>query len=233
MELARCKQVFNSQGLFDPIYDTSNTVTFEMDMLVLVIYETIDTAYLSASQTIKRHSDGRVKVDPVSLETTHEGVFAGGNAVTGPKSAIDAIAHGKRAAESMIRYLEGRDLLEGRLAEDDKILDEVPFPVERKVRVSIPRTAIADRKGFIETVGTLDEKSAVEEAKRCLGCRRCLGCGICEEFCKPGAIDYREGPAERVLDVGSIIIACGFDEFDSASMKEFGYHAFDNVLEQR
>ena len=230
MELARCKQAFNSQGLFDPIYDTSNTIIFEMDMLVLVIYETIDTAYLSASRTIKRHIDGRVRVDPVSLETTHKGVFAGGNAVTGPKSAIDAIAQGKRAAESMIRYLEGRDLLKGRLAEDDKILDEVPFPVERKIRVSIPRTATTGRKGFVETVGTLDERSAVEEAKRCLSCRRCLGCGICEEFCEPEAIDYREGPVERVLDVGSIIIACGFDEFDSASMKEFGYHAFANVL---
>lgn len=230
MELARCTRVFNSEGLFDPVYDTSNTITFDMDMLILVIYETIDTAYLSASSTIERLEDGRVKVDPVSLETTHKGVFAGGNAVTGPKSAIDAIAHGKRAAESMIRYLEGQDLLKGRLAEDDKILDEVPFPVEQKARVSIPRIPIADRKGFAETVGTLDEKSAVEEAKRCLNCRRCLGCGICEEFCKPEAVEYREGPAERVLDVGSIIIACGFDEFDSAAMKEFGYHAFANVL---
>jgi len=230
MELARCTRVFNSQGVFDPVYDTSNTVIFDMDMLILVIYETIDTAYLSESRTILRHEDGRVKVDPVSLETTHKGVFAGGNAVTGPKSAIDAIAQGKRAAESMIRYIEGRDLLEGRLAEDDKILDELPFPVGQKARVSVPRTAIADRKGFVETVGALDEKSAVEEAKRCLSCRRCLGCGICEEFCKPEAIDYREGAAERVLDVGSIIIACGFDEFDSAAMKEFGYHSFDNVL---
>ena len=230
MELARCMQVFNGQGLFDPVYDTSNTVVFEMDMLVLVIYETIDTAYLSESQTIERHIDGRVTVDPVSLETTHRGVFAGGNAVTGPKSAIDAIAQGKRAAESMIRYLEGRDLLEGRLAEDDKILDEVPFPVESKVRAVIPRTAVAGRTGFAETVGTLDEKSAVEEAKRCLSCRRCLGCGICEEFCEPRAIDYHEGPAEHVLEVGSIVIACGFDEFDPASMKEFGYHMFDNVL---
>lgn len=230
MELARCMQVFNGQGLFDPVYDTSNTVVFETDMLVLVIYETIDTAYLSESQTIERHIDGRVKVDPVSLETTHRGVFAGGNAVTGPRSAIDAIAQGKRAAESMIRYLEGRDLLEGRLAEDDKVLDEMPFPVERTVRAVIPHTATADRTGFVETVRVLDEKSAMEEAKRCLACRRCLGCGICEEFCKPEAIDYREGPAERVLEVGSIVIACGFDEFDPASMKEFGYHMFDNVL---
>ncbi len=230
MELARCTQVFNSQGLFDPVYDTSNTVTFDMDTLVLVIYETIDTAYLAASGTIERHADGRVKVDPVSLETTRKGVFAGGNAVTGPRSAIDAIAHGKRAAESMLRYLEGRDLLEGRLAEDDKILDEVPHPPQHGVRASIPRTPIASRRGFVETVGTLDEISAIEEAKRCLSCRRCLGCGICEEFCKPEAIDYREGPGERVLNVGSIIIACGFDEFESAAMKEYGYHAFANVL---
>jgi heterodisulfide reductase subunit A-like polyferredoxin len=230
MELARCVRVFNEEGLFDPLYDTSTTVTFAMDTLVLVIYETIDTAYLAASDAIERHGDGRVKVDPVSLETTLKGVFAGGNAVTGPRSAIDAIAQGKRAAESITRYLEGRDLLEGRLAEDDKILDEVPFPAPRKVRVSIPRRAVPDRVGFVETVGTLDEKSAVEEARRCLSCRRCLGCGICEESCKPEAVDYREGPAERILDVGSIVIACGFDEFDASTMKELGYLSCENVL---
>lgn len=230
MELARCVRVFNEQGLFDPLYDTSATITFGMDTLVLVIYETIDTAYLAASDTIERHADGKVRVDPVSLETTRKGVFAGGNAVTGPRSAIDAIAQGKRAAESIVRHLEGRDLLEGRLAEDDKILDEVPFPVQRRPRVSIPRVAIPERGGFVETVGTLDERSAVEEAKRCLSCRRCLGCGVCEESCRPEAIDYREGPVEHVLDVGSIIIACGFDEFDASTMKELGYLSCENVL---
>jgi len=230
MELARCIRVFNEDGLFDPLYDTSTTVTFDMDTLVLVIYETIDTAYLTASPTIERHIDGKIKVDPVSLETTRKGVFAGGNAVTGPRSAIDAIAQGKRAAESIARHLEGRDLLEGRLAEDDKILDEVPFPVRQKVRVDIPRKAVPDRIGFVETVGTLNEASAVEEAKRCLSCRRCLGCGICEEACQPEAIDYCEGPAEHILDVGSIIIACGFDEFDASTMKEFGYPSCKNVL---
>ena len=230
MELARCMRVFNADGAFDPVYDTSTTVTFDMDTLILVIYETIDTAYLAESDTIERHGDGRVRVDPVSLETTRKGVFAGGNAVTGPRSAIDAIAQGKRAAESMIRYLEGRDLLEGRLAEDDKILDEIPFPVERKVRVNIPRRAVPDRAGFVETVATLDEKSAVEEALRCLACRRCLGCGICGESCKPEAIDYSEGPTEHVIDVGSIIIACGFDEFDASTMKELGYQSCANVL---
>jgi len=230
MELARCVRVYDESGAFNPVYDISTTVTLNMDTLILVIYETIDTAYIATSETIERRGDGRVKVDPVSLETTQKGVFAGGNAVTGPRSAIDAIAQGKRAAQSIIRYLEGQDLLEGRLAEDDKILDEVPFPVAQRTRVHIPRTPLAQRTGFVETVKALDEKSAVEEAKRCLSCRRCLGCGICEESCKPEAIDYREGPVEHVLEVGSIIIAGGFDEFDAATMKELGYDSCANVL---
>ena len=230
MELARCVRVYDEKGSFDPVYDPSTTKIFEMDTLILVIYETIDTAYLAVSDAVRRHPDGRVMVDPVSLETTKKGVFAGGNAVTGPRSAIDAIAQGKKAAESIIRYLRGEDLLEGRLAEDDKILDEVPFPVAKKPRVYIPRVPVPERKGFVETVKTIDEKSAVEEARRCLSCRRCLGCGICEESCKPEAIQYNEGPVEQVIDVGSIIIAAGFDEFDAASMKELGYASFANVL---
>ncbi|MHB8111797.1 MAG: FAD-dependent oxidoreductase, partial [Syntrophorhabdaceae bacterium] len=55
MELARCTRVFNESGVFDPVYDISNTLYFAMDTLILVIYETIDTVYLSAAPAIERH----------------------------------------------------------------------------------------------------------------------------------------------------------------------------------
>jgi heterodisulfide reductase subunit A-like polyferredoxin len=230
VEFQRCLQVFDDTGTFKPVYDASATVYFETDMLILVIYETIDTAYLAESREIERLRDGRVKVDRISLETTRKGVFAGGNAATGPRTAIDAMAMGKRAAESIKRYFEGRDLKEGRLAEDDKILDETPFPVAGAVRAFTPKTPVAERRGFEEINGVLDEESAIREAGRCLSCRRCLGCRICEEACKPAAINYDEQPFEEHIHVGSIILSAGYDEFDASAMRQLGYGLYKNVL---
>jgi heterodisulfide reductase subunit A len=48
---------------------------------------------------------GTVSVDRFSLATEHDGIFAGGDAVLGPATAVEAIAHGRRAAEAMERYL--------------------------------------------------------------------------------------------------------------------------------
>ncbi|MCX8111312.1 MAG: FAD-dependent oxidoreductase [Syntrophorhabdaceae bacterium] len=230
IELQRCLEVYNEKDEFEPVFDGSVTRYLQGDNLILVIYETIDTAYLRDYKEIERLSDGRIKVDRVTLETTKKGVFAGGNAVTGPKTAIDAISQGKRAAESIKRFLEGKDMREGRLAEDDKILDEPPFYVQKKPRVFIPRTPISERSGFAEINQCISQISAVEEARRCLSCRRCLGCGICEEVCKPEAIDYSQVPVETKVNVGSIIISTGYDEFNPRELKEYGYGICRNVL---
>ena len=76
----------------------------------------------------------------------------------------------------------------------------------------------------------LSEKDAIEEAERCLNCRKCLGCRICEDFCKPGAIDYLEGPTEETIEVGSIIVSGGFDEYDANGKPELGYGIYPNVV---
>ncbi len=230
IELKRCIRVFNEKGEFEPLFDSTITRYFQGDNLILVIYETIDTAYLKDYREIERLQDGRIKVDRVTLETTKKGVFAGGNAATGPKTAIDAISQGKRAAESIKRFLEGQDMRAGRLAEDDKILDEPPFPVQKKPRVNIPRRPVNERSGFAEINLCLSQSSAVEEARRCLSCRRCLGCGICQEVCRPEAIEYSQVPVETKVNVGSIIISTGYDEFDPRQLKEYGYGRCRNVL---
>ncbi len=150
--------------------------------------------------------------------------------MTGPKMAIDAVAQGREAAESVLRYLEGRDLKEGRLAKEDKVVEEVPAFVEKKARAVVPETDVADRWDFSEVYHALNEKEAVEEAERCLNCRKCLGCRICEEFCKPQAIDYFDEPSEERIEVGSVIIASGFEEYDAKAKPELGYGIYPNVV---
>jgi len=230
IECKRCSEVFDDDGRFNPCYDEFITHIFDADTIILAIGQAMDTSFLKCQGGMELFMDGRIKVDPITLETSMKGVFAGGDVVTGPKTAIDAIHQGQVAAESILRFFEGRDLKAGRLAKEDKLVEDIPLFIEKKARVVIPENPVDKRTGFSEVYRCISEKDAIEEAKRCLSCRKCLGCSICEEFCKPEAIDYLEEPSEETIQVGSIIIASGFDEYDANAKKELGYGIYKNVV---
>jgi len=230
IEFKRCTAVFDSAGRFNPCYDDGATLSFAADMVILAIGQAMDTTFLKDIPDLELAPDGRILTDPVTLETTLKGVFAGGDVATGPKLAIDAIHQGQEAAESIRRYLEGQDITAGRQTREDKLVEDIPENIQKKARVLIPEIPVEERKGFDEVYLSLSPEDAIEEAKRCLNCRRCLGCGICEEFCKPAAIDYLLEPQEERINVGSIIIATGFDEYDAHARPELGYGIYPNVV---
>ena len=76
----------------------------EADKVILAIGETPDIGFLP--KEIELNENGTVCVNPVTMETSLKGVFAGGDVVSGPATVIEAIAAGKRAAESIKKYLE-------------------------------------------------------------------------------------------------------------------------------
>ena len=78
--------------------------TLETDMVVLAIGEAPDVGFLP--KQFELNDDGTVWVNPLTMETSVHGVFAGGDAVSGPASVIEAIRDGKRAAESIEAYLK-------------------------------------------------------------------------------------------------------------------------------
>jgi heterodisulfide reductase subunit A len=55
-------------------------------------------------------------------------------------------------------------------------------------------------------------------------------CRACEKFCEAKAIDFEQTEKIIDLDIGSIIVATGFDSFDPSPMSQFGYGRFDNVI---
>jgi heterodisulfide reductase subunit A-like polyferredoxin len=230
IEFKRCMSVFDDQGRFNPTYDEGVRKAFEVDTVILAIGQSAETDFLSSVPEIDVLRGGWIKADGITLQTSVPGIFAGGDGVTGPKTAIEAIGQGHEAAESIIRYLEGRDLRDGRCAKESELVIHVPPDVERRVRVAVPRLPVADRTGFREVELVLDELEARTEAERCLNCRRCLGCKICEEACKPGAIDYLQGPEEQRIEVGSVLVASGLDEYDPSTRPELGYGLYRNVV---
>jgi len=78
--------------------------TRQTDMVILAIGEAPDLRFLP--KQVERNDDGTVWVNPITMETSLPGVFAGGDAVTGSASVIEAIRDGKRAAESIENYLK-------------------------------------------------------------------------------------------------------------------------------
>ncbi len=117
--------------------------------------------------------DGRIDVDDETLATAREGVYAGGDAVSGPASVVEAIAAGRRGAISIDRYLGGNGAIDEILLET-----ETPNPwlgrdegFADKRRASMPCLPVEQRlTDFTEVELGFDEAAAVEEAKRCLRC---------------------------------------------------------------
>ena len=230
VEFRRCTAVFDELGRFNPTFQDGIRKTYDADMVILAIGQSPETEFLKELPEVGLLGGGWIKADPVSLATGVPGVFAGGDIVTGPKMAIDAVSQGQEAAESIIRYLEGKDLKEGRCAKEAELVVEVPEDIERRARAVVPSISVDSRRGFEEVELAFDEATARLEAERCLNCRRCLGCKLCEEACKPGAINYLQGPEEVRIDVGSVIIATGLEEYDPSQRPELGYGVYKNVL---
>jgi ferredoxin/coenzyme F420-reducing hydrogenase delta subunit len=129
------------------------------------------------------------------LAATSLGIFAGGDAVTGPGTAVEAIAAGKRAAVSIDAYLRGEGPAKSEPTQE-RDQDELPGSIADKSR-SLPRrqgsTLPVESRlaGFDEVVSGLTEDEAVQEARRCLHCClgahidhvQCIACGICVKVC--------------------------------------------------
>ena len=111
-----------------------------------------------------------VQVDPDTLATSREGVFAGGDAVTGPASVIEAIAAGRQAAISIDKYMGGGGVIDEVLAPPEREMASLE-EAEEKWRPQIPALPVEKRLGgFDEVELDWSEEAAVEEAGRCLRC---------------------------------------------------------------
>lgn len=151
---------------FEPIAGTEFTQDFET--VVAAIGQTADIPEAMGIDTTKNN---RIQADPDTLATGKEGVFAGGDAVSGPASIIEAIAAGRRAAASIDKYLGGSGMIGELLAspEDLALLPEIKE--EERHRSPMPLLPLSERLvSFNEGALGYDEKAAIEEALHCLMC---------------------------------------------------------------
>ena len=134
-----------------------------------------------------------------------------------PWVAIGAVAAGREAAESILRYLDGKEMAEGReeTVVEQPVYRPVPKETPKVLRAPMPELPVPERENnFNEVELGYSEESASAEADRCLNCGYCCECRQCETACLADAIDHGMTPETETIHVGSVILAPGFEPFD-------------------
>ncbi len=226
----------DSSGRRRPVPVPGSEYELEVDQLIPAIGQQADLSAIEDVMGVGFSKWGTVEVDPITYATGREGVFAGGDVQTGPWVAIGAIAAGREAAESIVRYLDRRDMTQGRdpISKDNPEYRPVPEDTVKRPRAKMPELAPSGRKGnFKEVELGYDEAKGKEEAGRCLNCGYCCECFQCVENCKAEAVtlETHGEQAETIeLNVGSVILASGFQPFDPSRFDTYRYASHPNVI---
>jgi heterodisulfide reductase subunit A-like polyferredoxin len=226
----------DSSGRRRPIPIPGSEYEMVIDQLIPAIGQRSELSPFEDETGMEFSRWGTMEVDPVNYATGRDGVFAGGDLQTGPWVAIGAVAAGREAAESIVRYLDGRDLSEGRetIANETPFYRPIPENQPKKRRAKMPELPHEDRQGnFREVELGYDEQTGQGEADRCLNCGYCCECYRCVEACKPGAVTletHAQQLESREIQVGAVILASGYRPFDPSQYETYHYIQHPNVL---
>ena len=205
IRLRKCLRVKNDQGRFAPEFDDNDTCQAQCAAVLYCIGQKVDWRQLLTGTAVTFNPNGTAQVDPVTYQTAEPGIFAGGDAVTGQKFAIDAIAAGKEGAISLHRFVQKATLTIGRnrrqFVELDKENALIPVGFDNTPRQQIGYNE-ALRRTFRDERIAFTAQQVQKETARCLSCgasvvdpNKCIGCGVCTTKCAFDAIHlHRERP---------------------------------------
>jgi NADH-quinone oxidoreductase subunit F len=189
-----CERVHDQAGRFDPRFDTGRLLTLAADHVILATGQGTDLTILDGSAVEKDH--GFIVADPKTLMTDVPGVFAGGDAEHGPRTAVEAIRSGKIAAAAIDAWLRDApsDPFAGRPVRRDEV---IPLQVSSGDRTQLPRAVMPERSveevlgegNYVQIEEGLTDDMAHDEARRCLRCDVCIGCGLCMAACSEMGVD--------------------------------------------
>jgi NADH-quinone oxidoreductase subunit F len=166
---------FDASGRKRPLAIAGSVFEVEVDTVIAAVGQAPDTECFR-SNGFKFDSSGAFRVDPENLAAGSGGIFAGGDNVRGPASAVEAMADGQKGAMAIDKLLGGDGKLPNAYRDKLKTLkvsyDEEAYADERP-RVENPALPLSDRyRNFKEVETGYTARLAVEEAKRCLHCYR-------------------------------------------------------------
>ncbi len=192
--LKKCLSMFDENGRFAPAYDEEDTRELKVDTIVFAIGQGVEAEF--AGEILEQRPNSTFACDKDTLQSTkNEKIFVAGDASGESVIAIQALATGRRAAQSVIRFLRGEDLRSGRELKDT-------WTYETKLQMPVDWDAITGQR---EDMQELDQKKRIrsfdevalgytkEEAEReASRCRQCE-CKLCMKECIM-LNDYTECP---------------------------------------
>ena len=191
------ERVFDEDGRFSPTYLDDRLSTIPGQMVVIAIGQHADLGVVE-NTGVELTQKGLLEFDPERMATSEKGVFACGEVVTGPGSAIEAVASGHRAARAVLGYLRTGAVPTIEEEKIDKVGDlpeEVLKHLRRVQRLAMPTISPEERrKSFVQFELGYGEREALREARRCLSCtagatvdeNRCAACVTCMRVCPFG-----------------------------------------------
>ena len=193
----KCTHVRDETGRFNPQYDEKETMTVSSENILQAIGQSPEYHDLFKGEDVRLIRHTFIAADPVTFQTSVEDIFAGGDIYHGARFAIDAIAEGRLASESMHRFVhEGQSLTIGRdlrqFIELNK--DDIRIDSWDTAKRQVPGVSRSDDP-FKDCRLPFTAEQVQTEARRCLGCgaavvdeNRCIGCGLCTTRCEFDAI---------------------------------------------
>lgn len=154
---------------------TDETFTLGADTLIVSIGQRVKAGFLPGAMTLK--------ADPHTSQTSLPNVFAGGDAVRGAATLINAVADGRHAAETILARL-GLSAQATATPSDERRPDLDGLRIRQATRVmgpALPERSPEDRLDFDPAIRTLTEEEAMDESRRCLQCD--LVCNVCTTVC--------------------------------------------------
>ncbi|WP_414628607.1 FAD-dependent oxidoreductase [Vescimonas sp.] len=206
VSFVKCLKVKDENGRFAPVYDENTVQVAPCTTVLFCIGQKAEWRELLSGTAVEFDPNGTAKADPVTYQTAEADIFVGGDAFTGQKFAIDAIAAGKQGAVSLHRFVQGATLTIGRDRRQFIELDKKSALIAVDSYDNTPRQRVgyneALRNTFQDERVAFTAQQVRAETARCLGCgasivdpNKCIGCGVCTTKCAFDAIHlHRERP---------------------------------------
>ncbi|MCL2391185.1 MAG: FAD-dependent oxidoreductase [Oscillospiraceae bacterium] len=168
MELKRCVSVVGDDGTFNPQYDENEQLVVSAQNILLAIGQRVDLSFLGDKYHLQLNERGLIDVDADSQRTSRPGVFAAGDATTGPATVVSAVSNGKKAADGLCLHL-------GISTQQDNPGGCASVTVDANgitCTTSLKLRELDINKRTLETEDsqTPGVQEAEKEAKRCLNC---------------------------------------------------------------
>ncbi len=196
LETLKTKWVFDENRRFNPAFYEGSETQLDCDTIIMAVGQAPNLDFLKPEDGVELSPRRLIAVNPQTLMTSADGIFAGGDCVFGPRLIIDSVADGKRAAVGIDEFLRGQKHPEPIVEVEVFKRHSMPLELLDLVRPPIPMLPLERRTGVTEVEVGYDAKSAMEEAQRCLHCwvntifegvpedgSMCILCGGCVDVC--------------------------------------------------